>query len=131
MLKSKTTQPTIRTKSANWSPATGEWLIDDGKTIVDPTQDYEWVQDPPTVSAIAYQMLYTSAERVKARQLRETDPTVDDFWRLLDDQRTSVVDLSLESVQNATEYTLNAVNAAGVVVDVPVRLAEILTGAVK
>jgi len=131
MLKSKTTQPTIRTKSANWNPATGEWMIDGYMTLTDPEQDYEWVQDPPTVSAIAYHMLYTSTERVKARQLRATDLTIDDFWRLLDDPRTLEVDLSLGSVQNATMYTLIAVKASGVEVDVPVRLAEILTGAVK
>jgi len=123
MLKSKTTQPTIRTKSANWNPVTGEWMIDGGKTLADPTQDYEWVQDPPTVSAIQYKMLFTSAERIAAKA--SVDPVIIDLQDLLNDPRTTEVDLSLQSISDALDYmTVNGILAVE-------RKAEILTGVVK
>ena len=123
MLKSKTNQPTIRTKSVNWNPTTGEWLIDGGKTLADPTQDYEWVQDPPTVSAIQYKMLFTSAERIAAKA--SVDPVIIDLQDLLNDPRTTEVDLSLQSISDALDYmTVKGILAVG-------RKAEILTGVVK
>ncbi|MDP3639472.1 MAG: hypothetical protein Q8R51_19095, partial [Azonexus sp.] len=65
------------------------------------------------------------------KQLRSTDDFLEDFWGLLDDPRTDVVDLGLGSVQAAVEYTLTAVKAAGVELDVPSRKAEILSGQVQ
>ena len=123
MLKSKTNQPTIRTKSVNWNQTTGEWMIDGGKTLADPTQDYEWVQDPPTVSAIQYKMLFTSAERIAAKA--SVDPVIIDLQDLLNDPRTTEVDLSLQSISDALDYmTVKGILAVG-------RKAEILTGVVK
>lgn len=85
---------------------------------------------PPTVGATAFKMLFSSAERIKARQLRATDPILDDCWDLFDSaERTGTpINLALASVQAAVEYTLTVVNAAGVALDVAVRKAEILTG---
>lgn len=86
---------------------------------------------PPKVGPIHFKMLFTPAERVKAKALRSTDYVIDDFWGLLDDPRTDTVDMSLESIQRAIEYTLGQVNAAGVEVDVEARKVEILTGVLK
>lgn len=85
---------------------------------------------PVTVNPVQFQLLFTGAERVKARSLRATDPVLDDFWRLLDDQRTITVNLSSVTVQEAVEYILTVVKAAGVVLDVPARKTAILTGVV-
>jgi hypothetical protein len=85
---------------------------------------------PPKVGPIAFKLLFTAPERITAKQLRATDPGLDDFWGLLDDPRTDVVDLSLASTQGAIEYTLTKVKAAGVTVDIPARKAEILIGVV-
>jgi hypothetical protein len=86
---------------------------------------------PPKIGPIAFQMLFTPAESVAADSLKASDPTLASFWKLIDDPRTDVVDLSLQTVQNAIEYTLNAVKVSGVAVDVPARKAQILTGVVQ
>lgn len=83
---------------------------------------------PPTVGPNHFKLLFTVQEGVTAKGLRATDPVLDYFWSIVDDPRTDVVDLALTSVQNAVEYTLTKVKAAGVSVDVPARKAQILTG---
>ena len=85
----------------------------------------------PKVGPIHFQMLFTPQEMITADELKATDKVLASFWKLIDDPRTDVVDLGLESVQNAIEYTLTAVKNAGVNVDVPVRLAAILSGVPK
>ena len=86
---------------------------------------------PPTVGAIAFQRLFTRAERVKACELRAIDPELDDIWRQIEDPRTDVVVLALPSVQDDIEYTLNAIKASGVEIDVAARKAKILTGQIQ
>lgn len=82
---------------------------------------------PPTITKTHFLLTFTSAERVKARALRATDPVLDDFWMILD--ITDTVNLSLPSVQNGVEYTLAAVKAGGLTtLDVATRKAEILAG---
>jgi len=83
---------------------------------------------PPTVGAIAFIRLFTLDERVKARELRTTDPKINDFWAQLDDPRVTEVVMALPSIQSEVEYTLSAINAAGVALDVQARKAEILSG---
>lgn len=83
------------------------------------------------IGPIAFKMLFTPQERIKAKQLRATDEVLEDGWGLLDDPRTDIVDLSLESVQQFVEYTLTAVKSAGVEVDVATRKARILAGEVQ
>ena len=85
----------------------------------------------PKVGPIAFQMLFTPAEMIAADELKATDKVLASFWKLIDDPRTDVVDLGLESVQNAIEYTLTAVKNAGVDVDIPARKAAILSGVLQ
>lgn len=85
----------------------------------------------PKVGPIAFQMLFTPQEMIAADTLKATDKVLASFWKLIDDPRTDVVDLGLESVQNAIAYTLTAVKNSGVDVDVPTRLAAILSGVLK
>lgn len=100
--------------------------------FTDPEQNiYERVEElptPPTVGAIAFQRLFTSDERVKARELRKDDLRLDDIWRQIEDPRTDVVVMALPSIQADIEYTLQAVKAAGIAVDVETRKAAILSG---
>lgn len=94
-------------------------------------KEYEIVSPPPVypkVGPIHFQMLFAPAEMVAAEELRVTDKVLASFWKLIDDPRTDTVDLSLASVQNAIEYTLTVVKAAGVELDVQARKAQILTG---
>ena len=92
-----------------------------------------WVDEsaPPKVGPIAFKLLFTATERVRATELKPTDPYIADFWGMLDDPRTDYVDLNLASVQAAIEHTLEAVKTAGIELDVASRKVEILTGVVK
>lgn len=90
----------------------------------------------PKVGPIAFQMLFAPQEMIVADELKATDKVLASFWKLIDDPRTDVVDLGMESVQNAIEYTLTAVSAAivaagGSAIDVPARKAAILSGVLK
>ncbi|SFL02810.1 hypothetical protein SAMN05216302_10277 [Nitrosomonas aestuarii] len=88
------------------------------------------VADYPTeIDSISFKMCFTSSERIKANQLRATDSVIDDFWKILDDPRTSTVMLSLQSVQGAIEHTLNAIDDDPEnPIDVQARKADILSG---
>ena len=85
----------------------------------------------PVVGVIAFKMLFTQPERIKSDELRASSKELDDFWKLIEDPRTDIVNLNLESVQTAIEGTLIAVKAAGVEVDIPARKAAILSGILK
>lgn len=101
----------------------GKWTI-----APEPGPAPEPVPVYPKIGPIAFQMLFTPQESVAADELRATDKILALFWKRIDDPRTDVVDLNLKSVQDAVEYTLTAVKASGVDVDVPARLAAILSG---
>lgn len=109
----------------------GIWECGDQRFTDPDGADYSPVPPGFKISPIAFKLLFTPAERIKAKQLRVDDPVLEDFWGLLDDPRTDVVDLELTSVQNAVEYTLTKVKAAGVDIDVEVRKAEIFAGQVQ
>lgn len=111
-----------------WHLENGQWQA---PPAVEPHPVPESAPSYPTVGPIHFQMLFTAAERLKAKELCASDPMLDDFWELIEDPRTDVVNLSLQSVQTAVQYTLEAVKAAGVEVDVPARKAAILTGVLQ
>lgn len=78
----------------------------------------------PKVGPLTFKLLFTAEERVQASAMKATDAYINDFWVLLDDPRTDVVDLSLLSVQSAIRHTLTVIGSA----DVDGRMAQILTG---
>lgn len=107
----------------------GIWECGDQRFTDSTGSLYEIVVEvvPPTVSVATFLLSFTSAERVKARALRSTDPILDDFWLVLD--KATNVDLSWPSVQDGVEYTLTVVKAAGLTtLDIPARKASILNG---
>ncbi|PTQ86828.1 hypothetical protein [Nitrosomonas ureae] len=83
---------------------------------------------PLTVDVITFKLLFTSQERIKAKELRHTDVLIDDFWSILDDPRSENVVMALPSIQDAIDYTLTAINAAGLTIDVAARKVAILSG---
>ncbi len=112
----------------------GIWECGDQRFTDATGSEYEPIADapvPPTIGAIAFMRLFSREERVKARELRVTDLQLDDFWRQLEDPRTDVVVMALPSIQRDIEYTLQAVKAAGLGIDVVERKAKILTGEVQ
>ena len=72
-------------------------------------------------------MLFTPDELVAADIIRKTDAKLASFWKLVDDQRTDVIDLGLVMVQNAVHYTLIKIHESGVSMNVNERLAEVLS----
>lgn len=83
---------------------------------------------PVTVSVTEFMLLFTAAERVKTRELRATDATINDFWLLLEHPKTENVAMVLPAIQDSIQYTLEAIDAAGVEIDIPARKAQILSG---
>lgn len=107
--------------------AGGVWDCGDFR-VTDPTgKAYSVTELPPAapkVSPVEFKMLFTSVERVAIRTARTTDPTVDDFFDLVEDPRLTYVDLALPSVQGALHYLA----AAQLIADA--RIPEILSGKV-
>lgn len=56
------------------------------------------------VSPVQFKLLFTSAERVKIKATRATDPVVDDFFEIIEDPRLTKVDLTLKSTADALAY---------------------------
>lgn len=108
----------------------GVWECGDQRFTDETGTEYEPIVAPvyPKVGPIHFQMLFTPAEAITADTLKATDKVLASFWKLVDDPRTDTIDLGLQSVQNAIEYTLTAIKGAGVAVDVPARKAAILSG---
>lgn len=101
---------------SGWSVTAGKWSA---PTPVEPTTPAPVY---PKVSPVEFKMLFTSMERVAIRTARATDPTVDDFFDLVEDPRLSYVDLALPSVQGALHYLA----ATQLIADA--RIPEILSG---
>jgi hypothetical protein len=76
----------------------------------------------PTVGVIAFKLLFTAQERIAVKT--STDPVVQDFWQLVEDPRTTEVNLALKSVQDAIRY-LESQSLIG-----EGRADEVLTGVV-
>jgi len=85
----------------------------------------------PSVSPTEFKLLLTSKERIALREAVNTDPGIADLFDLIDDPRTSSIDLNLSSVQEAIDYALNFLESEGVVADVETRKAEILSGKLR
>jgi hypothetical protein len=97
----------------------------DGEVLTKPTppapvEPPVEVVKPPTVGVITYKMLFTSAERIAVKA--SLDPVIVDLQELMNDPRTTVVDLSLQSISDALDY----MTALGLIA--PGRKAQILTG---
>ena len=100
-----------------WVRTDGEWAAPAPQP--EPTPTY------PKVSPVEFLLLFTSAERVAIRAVRQEDPVIDDFFDIVEDPRLTFVDLGLPSVQGALHYLA----AAQLITDA--RLEEILTGKVQ
>jgi len=85
----------------------------------------------PKVSPTQFKLLLTGEERISLRGAVETDPGIADLFDLVDDPRTSSIDLNLSSVQEAIDYALNFLESEGVVSDVVTRKEEILSGKLR
>lgn len=102
------------------------WLFTEGVWAAPPQPSPEPLPlPPPQVSPVQFKMLFTSMERVAIREARKTDPTVDDFFDLMEDPRLTYVDLALPSVQGALHYLA----ATSLITDE--RIPQILSGKVQ
>lgn len=95
----------------------GDWVNPAAQEPVPP------VVKPPMVTVITYKLLFTSAERIAVKA--SADPVIIDLQELMNDPRTTHVDLALQSISDALDYmTALALIAPG-------RKAEILTGVIR
>ena len=93
------------------------------KPIPEPVEPVAPVFVPPKVSVIEYKMLFTSAERIAVKA--SVDPIIIDLQELMNDPRTTTVDLSLQSISDALDYmTAIGLIAVG-------RKAQILSGQIR
>ncbi len=87
----------------------GVWDCGDQR-FSDPNRDqYEIVpiSAPAKISVITFKLLFPIANRVAINAARATDPTIEDFYSLLDDPRTEQVDLALPAVQEMIDYLVS------------------------
>ena len=84
----------------------------------------------PRVGPVEFKLLFTSAERLKLKELRSTDPALDDFFEIIEDPRLDYVDLSLGSPAAGVDHCLSLLEGAGVIAaeDVATRREQILSG---
>lgn len=91
-----------------------------------------WAEElpAPAVSPLQFKMSFTSAERLAGKELAQTDSVVADFFSLIEDQRLTEVDLSLQSVREAVAYLFDKLVQMGVVeeADREARVAQVLSG---
>lgn len=95
----------------------GEWQI-----AAAHVPGVEPAAEAPKVSPIEFKLLFTSPERVALDAARAGDPIVDDFFKIVDDSRLTVVDLGLKSTRDAVGYLA----LQGLIAEP--RVAEILAG---
>lgn len=83
-----------------------------------------------TVSPVEFKLLWTSPERIKIKELRTTDGVIEDLYSIWEDPRLTLVNLSLQSTQQAVDYLLAKLVTAEVITsgDVAGRRAAILSG---
>ncbi|QOJ19480.1 MAG: hypothetical protein HRU77_01470 [Gammaproteobacteria bacterium] len=85
----------------------GVWDCGNQRLMDSTGTEYEPVKLPAKVSVIEFKLLFTIEERVAINAARETNAVVQDFYALLDDQRTETVDLSLSAVQEMLNYLVD------------------------
>lgn len=97
---------TIITVSSEPVYNSGVWDCGDQR-FSDPAGDqYEIVSinTPVKISVIEFKLLFPKERRVAINAARATNATIEDFYSLLDDPRTTTVDLALPAVQEMIDY---------------------------
>lgn len=84
----------------------------------------------PQVGPVEFKLLFTSAERLKLKELRPNDAALDDFFEIIEDARLDYVDLSLGSTAAGVDHCLSLLEGAEVIAaeDVTTRREQILSG---
>lgn len=116
------------TVRAGWKRnAQGEWSAPPAVTPPAPAPDR------PQVGPTTFKILWSSPERLKLKELRPSDPVIDDFFDIIEDPRMEYIDLALASTQDGIDYCLQQLVTTGVVAeaDMPTRREEILSGTMK
>ena len=109
---------------ATWDEDTQSWI-----PVPPPQESTPEPTEPPViyakVSPVEFMLLFNSPERVAIKSARIADPIIDDFLDIIEDPRLTVVDLGLQSTQNALSYFV----ALSILTEE--RKAEILLGQIQ
>lgn len=81
-----------------WCLADGKWRAPEPTPAPEPAPA---TTEAPKVSPVEFKLLFTSQERVAIKAARATDPVIDDFFEIVEDQRLTYVDLGLQSTKDA------------------------------
>ncbi len=101
------------------------------------TPEPEPEKAPPRLSRVEFMQLFTTAERVFLRELRQTDPVLDDFFKLIEDDSLELVNMALSSTISGVNYCLERLSSGDSKtwiidpLDVDSRREEILSGTYK
>lgn len=106
------------------------WVLAEDDTWSAPPPRPEPEPVRPKVSVTDFKFLWTSDERIALKELRSTDPVIDDFYDILDDTRTTSIDLALTSTQDFVNHAVQELVTAGVIAsaDQDSRIEQILSG---
>ena len=86
--------------------------------------------DRPRVGPVEFKLLFTSAERLTLKELRNTDAALADFFEIIEDPRLQYVDLSLGSTAAGVDHCISLLINAEIIADseADTRREQILSG---
>lgn len=84
----------------------------------------------PKVGPVEFKLLFTSAERLTLKELRNTDAALADFFEIIEDPRLQYVDLSLGSTAAGVDHCLSLLINAEIITEseADTRREQILSG---
>jgi len=110
----------------NGVPNVGD-VLENGVWVTPPP---ELEPERPRVGPVEFKLLFTSAERLTLKELRNTDAALADFFEIIEDPRLQYVDLSLGSTAAGVDHCLSLLINAEIIAEneADTRREQILSG---
>lgn len=94
--------------AGDWKPIYNEdqygWALP--PSTIFPDSAREFVLTSSLIPVIEFKLRYVGQDRIYLGTLRASDPVIADLFNLMDDLRTTVVDVSNQSVIEGTDYAI-------------------------
>lgn len=96
----------------------------------EPFEPAEPESQRPKVGPVEFKLLFTSAERLTLKELRNTDAALADFFEIIEDPRLQYIDLSLGSTAAGVDHCLSLLVNAEILTEseAEARREQILSG---
>ncbi|MEC4767941.1 hypothetical protein LPL18_011455 [Halomonas sp. CUBES01] len=110
----------------NGVPQVGD-VLENGEWV---TASVEPEPERPRVGPVEFKLLFTSAERLTLKELRNTDAALADFFEIIEDPRLQYVDLSLGSTAAGVDHCISLLINAEIIAEseADTRREQILSG---